>query len=915
MNASLQQLELNSLETVLKTNFQKGLESSVAAQRLTKNGLNKLIIETKVFWLKKLINQLKDLFVCLLLIAAIITLIIGYWNNQPEELYEGCLILVIIIINAFLGLFFERQKDISLKIIKNKTKPYTRVLRNGKVKLILKENIVIGDIIFLETGDVVPADIRLIKSTHLKVNEVILTGETTPVYKNMEIIAPIFNLLNAPHMVFMQTIIVYGHAKGVVLKTGMQTQIGQIKQLIFKSLRKKTPLEKNLNQFTQFICCLVVIFINFNFIINLFKNYLVYHIINWLMIQKLFLSSIALAVAVIPEGLLTIVTIILAFGIRKLVHQKVIVKNLKALETIGAINVICADKTGTLTKNQLTIKKLYLYPQMNIVHSDLRLNPYINKLLTFSVLCNNAHLNDDDSLAKKNNTVFVADPVDQAFINLARLWNFDFVNLTKIYRKTKEFPFDDHYKLMITIHEHQDTFLVVIKGAGELILRLSSLISYNDQIISKNSASFQQAEQDLNHISQEGYKILGIAYATILPHEWQKDHLTVAKILEQIKSKIIFLGAFGMEDPIRSGIKKNIKYLQQASIIPIMITGDHLFTAKHVATHINLLTKETDLAITGDILDCLDEKEFLDKLPNIKVYARVNPEHKLKIIQAWQKKGKIVAMIGDGVNDAPSIKQADIGIAMGITGTEISQQAATMILTDDNFNAIPKAIEEGRNIFHNIKKSVIFLLSCNIGEIILVFLHTFLGNLVFSMDFQLLTTLQILWVNLITDSLVAIALGMEPKESNLMKEKPRKINQSFINKMFISKIILEGGMIGLLTWFAAFIGYQKYHNNYQYAQTFAFMVLCCSQLIHVFNLRHFTKSIFQLAPNFYLIIFFMFSLFLQITIYILPFCRTKFKLVLLNWEDLMIISFWSLMPLFIIEIWKKIKNFQRKAKI
>ncbi|PQP79343.1 hypothetical protein C6B37_02055, partial [Candidatus Phytoplasma phoenicium] len=892
-------LELNSLEKKLQTNFRKGLDSSIASQRLKQNGLNKLILEKKIFWFQKFFHQLKDLFVVLLLVAAIINLIIGYWKNQQEELYEGFLILIIIIINAFLGLFYERQKEISLKIIKNKTKPYARILRNGQVKLILKENLVIGDIVFLETGDIVPADIRLIETTHLKVNEVILTGEITPVNKNTKVISPSFDLLNAKHMVFMQTIIVYGHAKGIVLQTGMQTQIGKIKQFILKSFQKQTPLEKNINQFTHFICFLVIFFISINFTINLLKNYFYYQTINLLIIQKLFLSSIALAVAVIPEGLLTIVTIILAFGIRKLVHQKAIVKNLKALETLGAINVICVDKTGTLTKNQLTIKKLYLCPQIKMVHFDLCSVPYINKLLTYGVLCNNAHLNTNVNKLNQNNKVFLSDPVDQAFINLAHTWDFDFANLSKIYKKVKEFPFDEHYKLMITIHEYQKQFLILIKGASEKLLHLSSFISYNYKIMPKNNKFSQQAEKDLGHISQEGYKILGIAYAKILTRDWNTTNLTVSIILEQIKSKLIFLGAVGMEDPIRPGIQQAIEKLKQASIIPIMITGDHLYTAKHVAINTNILTKDSDLAITGTFLDHLDEKEFIKKLSNIKVYARVNPEHKLKIIQAWQKQGKIVAMIGDGVNDAPSIKQADIGISMGITGTDISQQAATMILTDDNFNTIPKAIEEGRNIFHNIKKSIIFLLSCNIGEIILIFLHTCFGSLVFLIDFPILTTLQILWVNLITDSLVAIALGMEPKENDLMKKKPRKINQPFINKILIRKIILEGSMIGFLTWLAALIGYKKYYNQHHYAQTFAFMVLCCSQLIHAFNLRNFTKSFFKLTPNFYLIFFFLFSLLLQLTIYFLPFSRIKFKLMFLNWADLVII-----------EIWKKIKNYK-----
>ncbi|MDV3198096.1 MAG: cation-transporting P-type ATPase [Vigna little leaf phytoplasma] len=909
MKKSLQPLNLDHLESILETDFQKGLSSSIAKIKLRQNGFNRLVQESRISLISRVIQQFKDFFTCLLLISAAITLIIGYFNNEKEELYEGFLILSIVIINAFLGIFYEYQKDISLKLIQNKTKPYARVLRDQKIQLVLKEHLVVGDIIFLEIGDIVPADIQLIHSNNLKVNEAILTGETLPIEKNFQVNNFVnLNLLTPSNMVFMHTTIIYGNAKGVVLKTGMQTQIGQIKQLTLKQYQANTPLEKNINQLAQFLSYLIIFLVILNLIINLIKNYFLNYFVDFSMIRKLFLSSIALAVAVIPEGLLTIITIILAFSMRKLVCQKAIVKNLKSLETIGAISVLCTDKTGTLTENQLTIKKIYLFNQVYDVLYDLKSNFLVNRLLNYGILCNSVYINKSNIFLNDNQSFLVSDPVDQSFINLAYQWDFDIQHIYNIYTKVKEFPFDDYYKLMITIHQFEKSFFVLLKGAAEIILRLTDFIFEENRVIPKNSNHWDKLEKELNNISQEGYKILGIAYATLQNDELYFKQLTVSQILKKLSKRLIFVGAVGIEDPVRPHMQKIIQNLKQASIVPIMITGDHLHTAQHVARNLKIIQIKNDIAITGDILDQLNEEEFLAKLPYIKVYARTNHIHKLKIVDAWQKKGKIVGMIGDGVNDAPSIKKADIGISMGITGAEITKQTADVILTDDNFQTVYEAILEGRNIFYNLQKSVLFLLSCNMGEIIVVFLNTCLGHLFFNSNFTILTTFQILWVNLITDSLVAISLGMEPKEDDLRMHKPRNIKKSLISANFMQKIIFEGLMIGILTFCASFVGYKKYNNQNIYGQTFAFMILCFSQLFHVFNLRHFKKSIFQLPLNLYLIISFLISVLLQIIIFIIPFFRNKFRLANLILVDFIIIFLFSITPLIIIEIKKMINK-------
>ncbi|MEZ0180287.1 cation-translocating P-type ATPase ['Camptotheca acuminata' phytoplasma] len=906
---------LKILEKQLNTNFIEGLNKKQIEQNFLKYGSNKLKEIPKKNFFHKLIHQFNNIFIYILFSISLLTFLIGIIENQKEELFESILILTIILINSFLGVFFENKKENSLSLIQNKTKPYVKVLRNKELQFILKENLVIGDIIILEAGDVVAADLRLIETNNFTVNEAILTGELSPVAKNEHIIQNKFVLYDSPNLIFMETNVISGKARGVVIQIGENTQIGKITNSITKEKKNKTPLEKNINQLSKLLGLIIIIIISLNFCLTLLKYHLSKEVINLSQIQKLLISSVILAVAVIPESILAIINIILASGVKKIIKKKAIIKNLSTLETLGAVNIICTDKTGTLTHNKMTIKKIYSNNKItNIDETDIIPDLDIQKLIRYGVLCNNNYSSENLKYQKKENFLF--DPIDQSFINLAHLWKLNIKEIQNKNKKIKEFPFDNNYKFMITIHQKDQERYLIIKGAYEIILNLSNYIQYKNEFVRKNKDNCLEIEKNLNSISSEGYKVIGIAYCRLNDNNFNFDILNPKEELLRIKDKITFLGAFGIEDPIRSEILPTIQECQKAFIDLIMITGDHIQTAIKVASDLKIFDPSKDLALTGEQLDLLSENEFQSKLSSIKVYARVTPEHKLKIIKSWQKQEKIVAMIGDGVNDALSIKKADIGISMGKTGTDITKQTSDIILTEDNFTTIKNIIHEGRNIFENIKKSITFLLSCNIGEIIVILLNTCLGYFLFNKNFVILSTLQILWVNLVTDSLVAISLGMEYPEKNLMQQKPRIIKNSLLNKKTILKIISEGFMIGLLTFLAGFIGYKLNNNNNQYGQTISFMVLSFSQLIHVFNFRSYTKSIFKLKINFYLIISFIISFLLQISIFIIPFLRNFFQLVpSLSYLDIMIIVFFSLCLLIIGEFIKKIKIFFENKKM
>jgi Ca2+-transporting ATPase len=904
------------LQALLQTDITKGLTNKEALQRLQINGKNQIkSFTTETFW-HQLKKQFKDFLVILLILASIINFIIGILQSQKEEILEGFFILIIVVLNAVLSIYYETKTQKILSNVFKKVILNAKVIRDTKNILIPIQNLVIGDIVILKAGDIIPADIILIETFNLYVDESLFTGESQAVLKSACFCIQ-NSVFNNKNMVFMNTVILKGRAKGVVYNTGMKTEIGKITQFIHQPQHKKTPLEQNIFKLTQKLTFLIGIIILLNGLWVICKS--IYNsTFSFNILKHTFLDSIAIAIAVIPESLLIIMTLILALGMKKLALKKAIVKNLKTLETLGAVNVICTDKTGTLTENNMTVKKIIVFNSFEkiipfCVYDINTPKPFnLPKLLLFGILCNDALI----SVTKKiNNTTFnnleiIADPTEKAFINLALFYKYDVLAIQKQYPRFAEIAFDSQRKLMTTFHYKDSLIYAITKGAPEVVLQKCSQVQYQEQIISKDIKITDILERQISQLSDQSLRVLGIAYR-VFSLDLKTNLTNNPDIFEQ---DLIFLGAVAMEDPIRKEVLPAIFKCHQARIIPIMITGDHLKTAIVIAKKLNILSQPKDLSITGDELTQMPEEDFLQKLFQIKVYARTNPHHKLKIVQAWQQKGFVVAMTGDGINDALSIKQANVGIAMGITGTDVCKMASDMILTDDNFATITNALEEGRNIFNNIQKSLVFLLSCNVGEIILILIGNFLGIFFFGHDFKILTALQILWINLVTDALPAMALGIEPQETNYMSQKTYNTKGSLLNKKTYQKIILEGFLIGILAFVASLVGYYN-HDSYKirYAQTFAFMVLALSQLIHVWNLRSFCTSVFKLKINAFLIKSFAISFFLQLIIIFVPFLRDFFQLISLTIKDFIIILFLSFCPLLFVEI-KKIFYHNKKNK-
>ncbi|WP_373403219.1 cation-translocating P-type ATPase [Candidatus Phytoplasma solani] len=913
MNNIFSQQTLDELQVFLKTDLTKGLTNQQVAQRLSIHGFNQIKSPNKPTLLQQLKKQFQDFLVIVLLLATTINFSIGIWQGHKEEIFEGCFILVIVLSNAFLSIYYENKTQKVLSLIEKITALKVKVIRQGKHCLISVTHLVPGDLVILEAGDVVAADIRLIKTWNLSVDESLLTGESQAVLKNAQ------HMTNnnyqkkaaALNIVFMNSIILKGRAEGIVVATGMNSEIGKITAFVSQPLTQKTPLEKKLSKLIKTLTLLIAIIIIFNVAWMLLKS-IWHNCFKLVNVQSIFLDAIALAVAAIPEGLLIIMTLILALGMKKLTTHKAIIKNLKTLETLGAINVICTDKTGTLTQNKMTVKQIILSDVCIKVpcvpkEADTHPNTSLEKLLLFGVLCNDALINPRQSTTTHNNTSLeiFADPTEKALIDLASLYQMDVLKNKQKYLRLQEIPFDAKRKMMTTFcHDLKNNIVYQItKGAPEVILQRCNQVEYQKKIIRKDEQINYKLKNAINQLTKQSLRVLAISY-NICPPDWQNN-------LSTSEQNLIFLGAVAMEDSIRIDAPQAIEKCQQACVTPIMITGDHLQTATVIAKKLNILTNSTDLAITGTTLNQMSNKDFLQNLEHIKVYARTNPEHKLKIVKAWQQKGFIVAMTGDGVNDALSIKQADVGIAMGITGTHVAKMAADMILTDDNFSTIVTSLEEGRNIFYNIKKSLVFLLSCNVGEIMLILISNFVGVFFFEDNFKIITAFQILWVNLVTDSLVAMALGLEPQEKNLMTKIPRSMNENLLHYRTYQKIIIEGIMIASLTFLASLLGYHLHHDKNpqiqnQYAQTFAFMVLALSQLMHVWNLRSFKTSIFKLKINPFLIKAFSISLLLQLMIVTITPIRTLFQLMPLSCLDFAIIFFFSCLPIILIETQKLI---------
>jgi Ca2+-transporting ATPase len=867
----------------LKVNPASGLTSVEAAVRLEKYGRNKLREKPKKSLFALFLAQLQDMLIYVLLGAAAITIVIG-------EYVDAIIILFVVVLNAVIGVIQEYKAEKAIEALQKLTSPKSLVRRDGETIEINSEDIVPGDIIILDAGRYVPADLRLIESVNLQIDESALTGESVPAEKNAR---ELFEEENTPvgdriNMAFMSTLTTYGRGEGVVVGTGMETEIGKIAKILDEDNEELTPLQKRLEELGKVLGFAAIGICVLMFVIALVQRRDLF---------EMFLTAISLAVAAIPEGLPAIVAIVLALGVTRMSKVNAIVKRLPAVETLGSVNVICSDKTGTLTQNKMTVVRFYTYEKLKEVPKEgsgfTPENDEQEMMKTF-VLCSDATYEHGQS---------TGDPTEVALVVLGDRYGMPRNKLHSEFKRVGEKPFDSDRKLMSTLNEESGRYRVHTKGALDNLLKICSTALVNGQLVpltEEMKATYLKVTEEM---SDHALRVLGAAY---------KD---TDRILEpeEMEADLTLLGLVGMIDPPRLEVKDSIAEAHKAGITTIMITGDHKNTAVAIAKELGI-ADSIEQSLTGVEIDALSEEEFMQKINQYRVFARVSPEHKVKIVKAFKAQGKIVSMTGDGVNDAPSLKSADIGVAMGITGTDVSKGASDMILTDDNFTTIVNAIREGRNIYANIRKSVIFLLSCNLGEIIAVFF-----SVLFFWPIPLLPT-QILWINLITDTLPAIALGVDSADKDVMKRKPRDPKESFFARGAGVRAVIAGSLIGVLTLAAFYFGLHEYgfgltsenisEEVLSYARTMAFVVLAASQLFIALSMRNFAKPVFRIGlfTNMKLIGAIIVGFILQFSVITIPFLAGAFKVSMLSLNDWGLVFLFALVPFFVNELLKAFGN-------
>lgn len=857
----------NEILQELNVDEKNGLSSTEALRRLEKYGKNKLETKKKKTLFKQFLSQLKDVMIYILIIAAMISAFLG-------EISDALIILLVIIINAVIGVIQESKAEKALDALKELSTPKALVKRDGSLKEILSEDIVPGDIVIIDAGRYIPGDLRLIDTANLKIEESAFTGESVPSEKDASFLPdkeiPIGDQNN---MAFMSTLATYGRGVGVVVGTGMNTEIGKIAKMIEQEENDETPLQKKLSELGKILGFLAVGICILIFIISFFQGR---------DLLEMFLTSISLAVAAIPEGLPAIVAIVLALGVQRMVKKNAIIRKLPAVETLGSVSIICSDKTGTLTQNKMTVTTVYTNDSY-IKESEFNLNDNESKLLVdCMVLCNDA------TYSEKSQT---GDPTEIALLESPFKLNILKEKLEKEFKRIDEIPFDSDRKLMTTVNLVDDKKArVFTKGALDSILSICNKISINGKLLDFTKEYKAKVLENSNIMSDKALRVLAFAYKDI-----SKENI----VLDSLEKDLVFIGMVGMIDPPRLEVKDSIKLCKSAGITPVMITGDHKNTAFAIANELGI-AEDISQAITGHEIDRFKEEEFNEKIINYRVFARVSPEHKVKIVKAFKSHGNIVSMTGDGVNDAPSLKAADIGVAMGITGTDVSKGASDMILTDDNFSTIVSAVEEGRKIYLNIKKSIVFLLSCNLGEILTLFTAILLN---WNSPLQ---PIHILWVNLITDSFPALALGVDKTKEDVMNNPPRNPKESIFIKSDKIQLIINGVLIGGITLFAFKLGERLYADSLIHAQTMAFVVLSVSQLFLSLSLRSNTKSAFSLGifSNKYLVYSILLGIFLQVIIISISFIANIFKVTPLLLYDWIVVILVSLIPFAINEILK-----------
>ena len=852
---------------------QDPLTSAEVKAHQEKFGPNELVEGKKKTTLQIFLEQYKDFLVIILIAAAIVS---GFLGDAESAI----VILIVITINAILGTVQTVKAEQSLASLKKLSGPEAKVLRDGSVIPVPSSEVTVGDIVMLDAGDYIPADGRLLESASLKVDESALTGESLGVEKMTDAIAGEVPLGDRTNMVYSGSFVTYGRGSFVVTDIGMGTEVGKIASLLKTTSEKKTPLQVNLDQFGQKLSIIILVFCGILFGINVFRGG---------NIGDAFLFAVALAVAAIPEALSSIVTIVLSFGTQKMAKEHAIIRKLQAVEGLGSVSIICSDKTGTLTQNKMTVEQYYVNEtvipadQIDLKDSEQE------KLMYFSILCNDSTNVDG---------VEIGDPTETALINLGSKLGLDIQKIRGEYPRESENPFDSDRKLMSTKHTIDETPIMVVKGAVDVLLGRAASIQFGNEVRTITKEDKEKIEAQNQSFSRQGLRVLGFAYKAVSAEE---------ELSLEDENDLTFLGLIAMMDPPREESMAAVAECKRAGIRPIMITGDHKVTAAAIAKRIGILNDESE-ACEGAVIDSMSDEELKDFVEGISVYARVSPEHKIRIVRAWQEKGNIVAMTGDGVNDAPALKQADIGVAMGITGSEVSKDAASMVLTDDNFATIVKAVENGRNVYQNIKNSIQFLLSGNFGAILAVLYASIAG---LPVPFA---PVHLLFINLLTDSLPAIALGLEPHSKRVMDEKPRPMNESILTKDFLTKIGTEGLCIGITTMIGFMIGLAGEGGNAVLASTMAFGTLCTARLVHGFNCKADYPVIFskRLWNNIYLIGAFLLGLVLITCVMTVPALHGVFKVQTLTFTQLLIVYGLALVNLPVIQLMKKIKLMFKK---
>jgi Ca2+-transporting ATPase len=838
-------------EVYQKLNTTKeGLDEEEALKRLENYGPNKLKEGHSKTLFAKFLDQFKNIMIIILLVAALLSGAISILEG--ESLTDSIIIIIVVLLNAIMGVVQESKAEKAIDSLKKLQIPFIKVKRNGVIKNINSDDLVIGDIVLIEAGDFVPADIRIIENSSLRADESALTGESIPVHKKLDVYEDNTMLADRKNMLYSGSYIVYGHGQGVVTKTGMNTELGKIALILSNDTETLTPLQKKMNEISKSLSIIVVVIGLLMVILGIFRN-------NPLL--EVFMLAVSLAVAAIPEGLPAAITIILSIGVQKMAKEKSIIRKLSSVEALGSTEIICSDKTGTLTQNKMTVKEISIGLESKdadeVTFDEIKEMKY-KTIVHDMLLCNDTKYNDEELLG---------DPTETALVSYAQKFGIEKKNYDIKHERVEEIPFDSERKMMSTINELNGEYRVYTKGAVESILNHSTHAIINGQKVELTNKLKEKILKINNNMSKKALRVLAFAYRDLkkIPEEIHT---------KKIETDLIYVGLIGMIDPPRDEAKDAVEKCFQAGMIPIMITGDNKDTAIAIASEIGIYNKKYK-AITGNQLDEMDDETFEKNIEQIRVYARVSPENKLRIVKTWKKLGKTVAMTGDGVNDAPALKNADIGIGMGITGTEVSKSVSSMIIADDNFSTIVSAVEEGRRIYTNIQNVIAYLLASNLAEVIIIFFGTLIGH-------NIMLPIQLLWINLITDTIPAITLGFEKAEKNIMNEKPRKANEKFFTPFLIYRIMVPAILksIIVLTIFIIF----EFNYSHKEAMTISFIMLSFIELLFAQVMRSDKKLVkdIGLFSNKPMIIGTILTIGLQLMVIFIPFFRNIFSLVKLT---------------------------------